>query len=156
MRLYLVQHGEALNAADDSGKTLSPKGRRDVKALAEACAKRHIEAVEVIHSGKVRARQTAEMLAAALNLPVRAETGLDPMDPVRPFAGECATMHSTVVVGHQPFLERLAALLLAGREDPPVLAFQRGGMACLERRGAPHEGWCILWTAFPDQVHPGG
>ncbi len=65
-------------------------------------------------------------------------------------------MHSTVVVGHLPFLERLAALLLAGREDPPVLAFQRGGMACLERRGAPHGGWCILWTAFPDQVHPGG
>jgi phosphohistidine phosphatase len=161
MRLYLVQHGEALNAPDDAGKTLSPKGRRDVKALAEACARHRIEAVEVIHSGKARARQTAETLADALDLPARKAAGLDPMDPVRPFADECSTIHSTVVVGHLPFMERLAALLLAGRENPPVLAFQRGGMACLERRGPPgpddpHGAWCILWTAFPDQVHPGG
>lgn len=161
MKLYLVQHGEALSAADDAGKTLSPKGQRDVRALAGACARPRVEAVEVIHSGKARARQTAELLAAALNLPVRAVAGLDPLDPVRPFADACAGMRSTVVVGHLPFLERLAALLIAGREEPPVLAFQRGGMACLERRGAPEQGaphgaWCVLWTAYPDQVHPGG
>jgi phosphohistidine phosphatase len=93
------------------------------------------------------------MIAEALNVPVRSEAGLDPLDPVRSFADGCASMRSTVVVGHQPFLERLAALLLAGREEPPVLAFQRGGMACLERKDG---AWCILWTAYPDQVHPGG
>ena len=156
-----MQHGEAVNASEDAAKTLSPKGRRDVRALADACARYRIEAVEVIHSGKARARQTAELLAEALNLSARASAGLDPLDPVRPFADECASMHSTVVVAHLPFLERLAALLLAGREEPPVLAFQRGGMACLERRGAPEPSapfgaWCILWTAYPDQVHPGG
>jgi phosphohistidine phosphatase len=153
MRLYLVQHGEAAAAAVEAEKTLSPKGLRDARALAEACARNRIEAAEVIHSGKARARQTAELLAEALNLPVRSAAGLDPLDPVRPFADACASMRSTVVVGHLPFLERLAALLLAGREDPPVLAFQRGGMACLERRDS---AWCILWTAYPDQVHPGG
>jgi len=161
MRLYLVQHGEAVNASVEAEKTLSPKGLRDIRALAEASARHRIEAAEVIHSGKARARQTAEMLAEALNLPVRKAAGLDPLDPVRPFADDCAAMRSTVVVGHLPFMERLAAILVAGHEDPPVLAFQRGGMACLERRGppepdAPFGAWCILWTAYPDQVHPGG
>jgi phosphohistidine phosphatase len=153
MRLYLVQHGEAVNASIEAEKTLSPKGRHDVQALAKACARHRIEAVEVIHSGKARARETAEMLAEALNLPTRKAAGLDPLDPARPFADACESMRSTVVVGHQPFLERLAALLVAGRDDPPVLAFQRGGMACLERRDGT---WCILWTAYPDQVHHGG
>jgi phosphohistidine phosphatase len=154
MRLYLVQHGEAVSGSVDAEKTLSPKGLHDARALAEACARQRIEAVEVIHSGKTRARQTAELLAEALRVPVRAVAGLDPLDPVRPFADACASMRSTVVVGHLPFMERLAALLLAGHEDPPVLAFQRGGMACLERN--PPGAWCILWTAYPDQVHPGG
>jgi phosphohistidine phosphatase len=153
MRLYLVQHGEALSGGSDAEKTLSPKGLRDVRALAEACARNRIEAIEVIHSGKARARETAELLAGALNLPARKVAGLDPLDPVQPFADECASIRSTIVVGHLPFMERLATLLVAGREDPPVLAFQRGGMACLERQD---DAWCILWTAFPDQVHPGG
>jgi phosphohistidine phosphatase len=161
MRLYLVQHGEARNGGSDAEKTLAPKGLADVKALAAACERHRLEASGVIHSGKARARQTAELLGEALNLPVRAEAGLDPLDPPLPFAERCLSMPSTVVVGHQPFLERLASLLLAGREEPPVLAFQRGGMACLERRGAPERGaphgaWCVLWTAYPDQVHIGG
>jgi phosphohistidine phosphatase len=161
MRLYLVQHGEAVNGTTDAEKVLSPKGLRDARALAAACARHRVEAAEVIHSGKARAGETAGLLAEALDLPVRSTAGLDPLDPVRPIADACASMRSTVVVGHLPFLERLAALLLAGREDPPVLAFQRGGMACLERRGAPGPdapfgAWCILWTAYPDQVHLGG
>ena len=153
MRLYLVQHADAVDASVDPERPLSPKGGRDARTLAEACARYRLQAVEVIHSGKARARETAETLAEALNLPVKAEAGLDPLDPVEPFARECAARRSTIVVGHLPFLERLAAKLLTGREDPPVLAFQRGGMTCLERRA---DAWCLLWTAFPDQVHLGG
>src|SRR5512137_2446344 len=140
MRLYLVQHADALQASADPERPLSLGGRKTAHALAEACARYHLEAVEVIHSGKARARETAEAIAEACTLSIRAVPGLDPLDPVQPFARECLSMHSTIVVGHLPFLERLAALLLAGREDPPVLAFQRGGMACLELRGPPDAG----------------
>jgi phosphohistidine phosphatase len=161
MRLYLVQHADALPSSADPERPLSPAGRKTANALAAACARYHLEAAEVIHSGKARARETAEAIAEACNLDARAVPGLDPLDTVQPFARECSSMHSTIVVGHLPSLERLAALLLAGREDPPVLAFQRGGMACLECRGAPEAdaplgAWCLLWTAFPDQVHTGG
>lgn len=161
MKLYLVQHADAVDASVDPQRPLSAKGRTTAQALAQACARYRIEASVVLHSGKTRARQTAEAIAEACNLEVCPSDGLDPLDPVQPFARQCAEMHSSVVVGHLPFLERLAALLLAGREDPPVLAFQRGGMACLERRGAagadaPFGVWCLLWTAFPDGVRLGG
>lgn len=161
MKLYLVQHAEAVESSVDLSRPLSPKGARDAAALAKACARYRIEAAEVVHSGKARARQTAKAIAEACNLPVRSSGGLDPLDPVQPFAEECAGMRSTVVVGHLPFLEHLASLLLAGREEPSVVAFQRGGMICLERRNAPGAdapfgAWSLLWTAFPDQVHIGG
>src|SRR5512137_2221701 len=140
MKLYLVQHADAVAASLDAERPLSAGGRKTAGALAEACARYRLEADEVIHSRKARARETAEAIAEACNLVVSSSTGLDPLDPVQAFAHQCASMRSTVVVGHLPFLERLAALLLAGREEPPVLAFQRGGMACLELRGPPDAG----------------
>jgi len=161
MKLYLVQHADAVAASVDPERPLSPGGRKTAQSLAEACGRYRLDADEVIHSGKARARETAEAIAEACNLEVRSSSGLDPLDPVQAFAHQCASIRSAVVVGHLPFLERLAALLLAGREEPPVLAFQRGGMVCLERRGGPDAAnpfgtWCLQWTAFPDQVHPGG
>jgi phosphohistidine phosphatase len=163
MKLLLVQHGEAVADAVDSRKPLSPEGVRDVRALAAACRRFKLAAGEIVHSGKLRAEQTAEILGKAFGLPVSAAPGLDPLDPVKPIARRCEEWtDDRIIVGHMPFLGRLAALLLAGREEPDVVAFQRGGMACLERR-SPRE-WCLLWTCFPrqpaavtpDRVKPAG
>ncbi len=150
MTLYLVQHAEALPEAVDPAKGLSPEGVRAVQALASACARHGVTAREMIHSGKARAEQTAEILGEALGIRPRAVAGLDPLDPARPVAAECNEQtDDLVIVGHMPFLGRLATLLLAGREDPLAIAFQRGGMVCLERQG-PGE-WTLLWTHFPRQ-----
>lgn len=152
--LYLVQHGEALAESVDQRKSLSPAGIRDVQALARACVSYGISAREIVHSGKARAAQSAEILGQALGIKVRAIAGLDPLDPVKPFAEQCAEWEeSRIVVGHQPFLGRLATVLLAGYEDPPAVAFQRGGMVCLERTG-PSE-WSLQWTCFPRQPMTG-
>ena len=105
---------------------------------------------EILHSGRERAAQSAAILQETLSIPFRAWAGLDPLDPVMPVAVQCDQWEeSRIIVGHMPFLGRLATFLLAGREDPPVVAFQRGGMICLEKRG-PGE-WCLLWTFFPHQ-----
>jgi phosphohistidine phosphatase len=150
MKLLLVQHGEAVSDGSDARKPLSAEGVRDVRALASACRKAGLRARDIVHSGKLRAEQTAEILADALSLPVRAVAGLDPLDPVKPVAHECEDWtEDRIIVGHMPFLGRLATLLLADHEDPPAVAFQRGGMVCLEKRG-PRE-WCLLWTLFPHQ-----
>jgi len=54
----------------------------------------------------------------------------------------------TLLAGHQPFMGRLATALIAGREDPPVLAFQPGSIACLDRN--PAGGWEIAWMLRPE------
>ena len=154
MRLLLVQHGDSVPESVDPAKPLSEAGRRDVTSLARACLAAGIQAHEILHSGKLRARQSAEIIGEALSIPCRPCAGLDPLDPVRPFAEGCAEWEeSRIIVGHLPFLERLAAWLVAQREEPPVVVFQRGGMVCLEKR-APTE-WRILWTFFPQQPHKG-
>ena len=154
MRLYLVQHGEAVSETVDSERPLSPQGLGDVSALAAACRAHGLAAREILHSGRLRARQTAEALAGALSLPLRQVPDIDPLSPVGPFARKCEEWtEGRIIVGHMPFLGRLASLLLADREDPPAVAFQSGGMVCLEQQ-APR-GWCLLWTCFPSQPHPG-
>ncbi len=153
MILYLVQHGDSVAESVDQAKPLSPKGRKDMRALAAACKRFGVSARHIIHSGKTRAAESAEILGQELGIPVRAAAGLDPLDPAGVFASECQGWEEPVIVaGHLPFLERLAALLVAGREEPPVAIFQRGGMICLEKRGG---SWVILWTALPEQPHIG-
>ena len=150
MHLYLVQHGDAVSDAVDPRKPLSPKGRQTVAELSRACRGFGVKAVEVLHSGKLRALETAEILGDFLGIPVRASAGLDPLDPPRPFAAEIeGWTDSRIIVGHLPFLERLASLLAAGREEPSMISFQRGGMVCLEKRAS--SDWRIQWTFFPDQ-----
>lgn len=54
----------------------------------------------------------------------------------------------TLVAGHLPFMNRAAALLLAGREDPPVVSFQPGSVACLERDASGR--WTLAWMLRPE------
>jgi phosphohistidine phosphatase len=75
-----------------------------------------VEVTEIRHSGKTRARQTAEIIGQALSPPqgVKAVSGLSPLDDVGPVAEELDEVSEPLMlVGHLPFLERLAGQLLA-------------------------------------------
>ncbi len=149
MRLYLVQHGEALTKERDPDRPLSGPGRADVERLADFLAKRGVRAQRVLHSGKTRARQTAELLARALGGDCERRSGLAPNDPTGDVAQEASAWTGDVVlVGHLPFMGRLAARLVAGREDACVAAFRPGGMLCLER--GEEGGWEIAWMLRPE------
>ena len=151
MRLYLVQHGESLAKEVDPDRPLSDKGREDAARLAEFLAERGVQASAVLHSGKTRARQTAEALAARLAPGGRVESasGLDPNDPADAFAELLGGWRDDVlVVGHLPFMDRLVARLVAGREDAGVAAFEPGTMVCLERAEAG--AWTIAWMIRPE------
>jgi phosphohistidine phosphatase len=80
---------------------------------------------------------------------------LNPMDSPAPVAEMLNKRGDDVIlVGHLPFMEKLASLIVTGKEDPPVVAFQRGGMVCVEEGVGCRR---ILWTLFPDQPGaPGG
>lgn len=151
MRLYLVQHGEALSKEADPERPLSEKGRNDARRMAEALGRAGVRAARVLHSGKPRARETAELLAQTIAPGVRGaeRAGLDPNDAAEPFAREVAGwQEETLVVGHLPFMERLAARLVSGQEGRPVASFRPGTVVCLERDEEAR--WAIAWMLRPE------
>ncbi len=156
MRLYLVQHGEALSKDLDPARPLSEAGTRDVQDLANFLAATGLRVDKVTHSGKRRAEQTAEILAAALALPgaLAAEAGLAPNDPVDAFARAAgAWQEDRLVVGHLPFMDRALSLLTAGRDEAGIAAFRPGSIAGLERDAAG--GWSLAWMLRPELLRPG-
>jgi phosphohistidine phosphatase len=155
MRMYLTQHGLAVPKDIDPDRPLSEQGRQDIRCLADLLGHAGIRVAQVFHSGKTRAEQTAALLAAPL-LPAgrpQARAGLAPNDAVEPLYREIAAWTGdTLIVGHLPFLGRLASLMLAGDPDRPTLAFQPGSLACLERDTTGH--WVLLWMVRPELIHP--
>src|SRR5918999_3869936 len=146
MRLYLVQHGDAVPEQVHAERPLSAAGRRDVEAVARLLASKGMRAERVAHSGKLRARQTAELLTAALAPGIAPEimAGLNPNDPVEPLARTISDWTSDMMlVGHLPFMRKLVARLVAGDERTLVAAFVPGTVVSLEQGEAGH--WAITW-----------
>lgn len=149
MRLYLVQHGQAFPAAEHPDRTLTDPGRRAVATVAALLACGQPRLSRIVHSGKTRARQTAELLADHLTpgQPVEAATGLDPHDPVEPWV-EAANgwTEGRLLVGHQPFLGKLISRLVLG-DERVLVDYQPGTVVCLERASAGD--WRIVGMLGP-------
>ncbi len=150
MRLYLMQHGKARSGESDADKTLTEEGRAEVERVAAFLA--HTAPAKhgrLLHSGKTRARQTAEILAAAVpTLRVEPTDGLAPMDDPAIWAERARDLHEAVtLVGHLPHLSRLASLLLTGSPEGQVVSFTNGGMVCVER--TPEGSWTLRWSVVP-------
>ncbi len=154
MRLFLVQHGEAVAKDIDPDRPLSEHGEADIARLAAWLAERGARVSRVVHSGKTRARQTAEILAAAVapELSAQVMAGLAPRDPVEPVLAEIDNWQDdTVLVGHQPFMGRLvAALLQLG--DRGVVAFRPGTLVCLESDGSKER--LLVTVLRPESYRP--
>jgi len=153
MRLYLVQHGEAVPETIDPERPLSETGQLDIRRVAAFLAAGGRRVPHVLHSGKRRAEETAELLAARLaaGTTPRARQGLAPNDPTAPIAEEAAGWsEDTMLVGHMPFVAKLAARLLCGREDGVAVGFTPGSVLCLERDG--EGGVVVAWFLRPDLV----
>ena len=151
MKLYLVQHGEAVAKAVDPDRPLSARGREEVERLGEFLGRAGIEVGRVIHSGKLRAAQTADLLAAAVAPYVELETQdyINPNDdPGTIDWAAVAAGRDTMLVGHLPFLSRLVSLLLGAEAGRPVVAYLPGSLVCLE---SGDEGrWQIDWMIRPE------
>jgi len=151
MKLYLVQHGEALPKEADPERALSDRGRQDVERLAGFLAARQIRVARVCHSGKTRARQTAALLAAAVmpGAKPEARAGLAPGDSAEAFAELLAAWRDdALVVGHLPFMARLVTRLAAPGGAGPTVDYRPGSLVCLERDEAG--AWAIAWMLRPE------
>lgn len=150
MKLYLVQHGDALAKDIDPDRPLSERGQSDVERVAKSLAE-HIEVSRVIHSGKARARQTAEVLARFIDskLPVEVFNSINPNDPVEAFAQLVDDWsEDLLVVGHLPFMSKLVSLLLTGSAEEAIVSYTPGSIVCLESTDGG--GWQLLWVVRPE------
>ncbi len=148
MHLYLVRHGEAKSEQEDPECPLSNRGREAVDRVSRAAAKKGMAASWIFHSDKLRAKQTAEILAR--NIPsegICEIKGLRPEDdPSLTKAALEASGRSLIVVGHLPHLNRLAAMLLNGNSSGQVIDFPTACVVCLSRR---KQDWKVNWTMDP-------
>jgi len=151
MRLLLVQHGAALAKDIDPERPLSKSGVADVLALARVLGNAGVRVQKTLHSGKTRARQTAELLAAEA-MPggeITSTDRLNPKDPVAPMLKQIGGWTAdTLVVGHQPFMGRLVTRLLGAEEDSELVAYRPGTVVCLEKDPAGH--WILAWMLTPE------
>lgn len=155
MRIYLTQHGLALPKDVDPDRPLSSQGRDALRRLADFLGNADIQVGQVLHSGKPRAAQTAAILAEALltDGQPRTHAGLGPNDPVETLSAAIMTWSvDTLIVGHLPYLGRLASSLLVDDPDRPLLAFQPGTMACLEQDA--QRRWALTWMVRPQLLTP--
>lgn len=151
MALFLVQHGKSLPKAVDPDQGLSKDGITEVKRIAETAKAYGVCVAGIVHSGKKRARQTADIFAAALSPAkgVSEQSGLKPMDDIEIFAETVDTNARLMFVGHLPFMEKLTALLIAGTAEKPVFQFQNGGLVCLDIHPVS-KSWVVKWALMPN------
>jgi phosphohistidine phosphatase len=142
VQLYLVQHGQAKAENEDPERPLTDQGVDDVARVGRhAVEQLGVRAARVVHSGKTRARQTAEIWGGLLDADVEQGGPLAPNDDPRTWLERLdVEADDVLLVGHLPFLARLAALLLTGVSDHPVVRFRQGGLVGLERTD---QGWVV-------------
>jgi phosphohistidine phosphatase len=149
VRLYLVQHGQAKSETEDPERPLTDQGSDEVMRVAhQAVEVARVRPARVVHSGKTRARQTAELWAGLLGVAVEEGDGLAPNDDPRTWAGRLgASSDDLLLVGHLPHLGRLAACLVIGRPEPLLVRFRPGGLVGLDQADT---GWVISVVVPPE------
>lgn len=153
MALFLVQHGISAPKDADPEKGLSELGIEETNRIAPVAKGYGIPVAIILHSGKKRAEQTAQIYHKALGLKnsMEAISGINPLDDVRIFAARIDPGANWMVVGHMPFMEKLVSYLTTGSEEMRVYRFQNSGIVCLDAsKGEDQEpDWFIKWTLNP-------
>jgi phosphohistidine phosphatase len=158
--VYLIQHAESKSKEEDPARQVTDRGRKSVENVGAHLVRLGISFDRVFHSGKLRAQQTAEILGCTLEIndKVEAHAGLEPMDPVEPIARWLSDqaergLKSVAIVGHLPFLDKLASILVTGSDGAGVIAFQYVGVVRLVPKGQG-EGYRVRWVLAPELIIP--
>ena len=152
--LYLVHHGDAVGPEIDPMRPLSDLGRQHVDTIARQAAAHRVKPSLIWHSGKLRARQTAEAFWRRCNplAECSAARGLQSADPPEWMRETLIEMgieiglsgedRELLIVGHFPNLPRLLGLLLGCAPESAEADFPVHGLVALEHDG---ERWIEHW-----------
>lgn len=148
MDLILWRHAEAEDSGPDRERSLTPKGMKQAKRMAQWLAPRLPEKTIVLASPAKRAQQTAQALTAKFAQIEEIGPGAA-VAAVLAAAGWPDAEGAVVVVGHQPTLGQVAAYLLAGREEE--WGIKKGGLWWLGTRGrSPGQQVMLRAVISPD------
>lgn len=152
--IFLLQHGEAVDKKINPDRPLTDSGRMTISQLGNFLFSRNIEFDAIWHSPKLRAKETAEILASCLKLDklLYEYKELEPEESVKKTVRliQQAEEQNIMLVGHLPHLSQLAGLLLTGDEKNEVIAFEKGGIVCLSYQdiGVSIVRWFIVPSLF--------
>ena len=153
MNLYLVQHAKAASKEIEPERSLTQEGLNDINKIAAFIEPLELSIENLWHSGKKRAQQTTEILAGVINVKneISVQDGLAPNDDVNVIKGKIiSSEQDLMIVGHLPFLSKLASLLLTDSESSEPVAFKQGGIVCMKCEDKNR--WQLDWIITPDII----
>lgn len=163
MELYLLRHGLAVELGtagfeDDAGRPLTPKGRRQLRKIAAAMQRMGLRFDLILSSPLLRAKQTAEIVAAELKLKKRLQhsnalaPGGDAESLLRQLNRLKPSPKRLLLVGHEPDLSRLVSLLTTGGLQLQM-DFKKGGLCKLDaEKLKPGKCATLAWLLTPAQM----
>ena len=163
MNLYLLRHGIAAEPGVagfqlDSERPLTAKGENRLRTAAKAMAKLDLSFDLILSSPFLRAKQTAEIIAKNFKLrkKLACSDDLTPTGNPRLLIQELNQFRpepeNVLLVGHEPYLGKLIALLAAGNTSLEI-DFKKGGLCKLEAEFLLY-GRCakLVWLLTPRQM----
>lgn len=162
MLLHLVRHVHAVTAEENPQRPLSPRGRAEAARLVRFfLGNGQFRPAQLWHSPLKRSRETADELIRRLGLDlVQVEIpGLLPEDDAQQLA-ERLQLHprdrgDLAIVGHEPHLGALAALLVTGRKRSGLFRLKKGDVLTLQIADGVHKKtgfnrWRVRWHVTPE------
>ncbi|HEX7569103.1 MAG TPA: phosphohistidine phosphatase SixA [Verrucomicrobiae bacterium] len=163
MNLFLLRHGIAAERGtpgheNDFDRALTPKGKEQLRTVAAAARAMELRFDAILSSPLVRARQTAEIIAAELKLKKHL-TLADELKPggaakklVQKISGLKPSPENVLLVGHEPDFSELISLFITGHTGGGF-ALRKGGLVKLEIEKL-RAGKCALlaWLLTPAQM----
>jgi phosphohistidine phosphatase len=154
--IYLIRHGVAEERGDawpdDAKRPLTDDGMSRMRKSVRGLARLGIAMDAVLTSPLVRARQTAEIVAAGLS-PRPSLVTIDSLAPGGSFADVIADLEKHVrktriaLVGHEPNIGELAARLIGSRHP---IEFKKGAVCRIDVEALPPSGpGDIRWLLTP-------
>ncbi len=147
MDLILWRHAEAEDGSgeiQDSKRKLTARGEKQARKMATWLLERLPNKPTVLVSPTRRTQQTAHALGLPFEIEPRIDVGADPADLIAaadwPNGG--GRSHTVILVGHQPTLGRLTALLLSGSEAN--WAVKKGAVWWFSRRTREDDAQTVL------------
>lgn len=149
MDLILWRHADAEDGANDLARELTAKGRKQAVVVGGWLDARLPAEARVLASPAARAQQTAAALGRRFETVDAIRPGADPVGLLHA-AGWPESAGTVLVVGHQPTLGRVAAMLLFGEEADFTL--KKGGLVWLTNRSRRGEAQVVLKAAITPEL----